>query len=432
MDERIKELVEFTRDKYGLGDYFLYDYELHRSMTIFKETVYTLRMDWFPNHEVNWDDEESTPIGAACIEIDVHSKKPKSIIFVKGVSYADDQRRLDASKRDELVEWIESVTGLTYGKQFEFWKEEEGDVHFKECVDGVAVSPSGSIHIKLDEEGKLTFFSVNGQFPMDGFIERNQFALSLKQQPIMELAKKQLKLVEFPMMKEKKCVLAYAMEEIYVRNDGIRTIPFDVIVDVRSYLPVNQLLEWDNEVKEGQPPFERRPITYKEEIHPDQAFQLEEHPDVKKLEPDEMSKCIEACKGLLRQKYPNDSGEWVVSSLHREKGYIQAILRRVGHVGHQAQHVFQRKLLIFTDPNRFEVVNDMGNELLIDMYKEFKKADDATVTIDEAYEKLKGKFELKPYYVYDFEEERYVLCGKVDCHYAVKASTGEVVGMNEL
>ena len=41
-------------------------------------------------------------------------------------------------------------------------------------------------------------------------------------------------------------------------------------------------------------------------------------------------------------------------------------------------------------------------------------------------------FELKPYYVYDFEHKQYVLCGKIDCQYGVNAGNGEVISLDDL
>lgn len=66
------------------------------------------------------------------------------------------------------------------------------------------------------------------------------------------------------------------------------------------------------------------------------------------------------------------------------------------------------------------------------MYMELKEVDEIKVTKEKAFEQLKDFIQLTPYYVYDFEEGYYVLCGKLDCQYAVKACNGEIVELSEL
>lgn len=51
---------------------------------------------------------------------------------------------------------------------------------------------------------------------------------------------------------------------------------------------------------------------------------------------------------------------------------------------------------------------------------------------DEAYDKLRGWFELTPVYVYNPGQKKYVLCGKLDCDFAVKATSGVVVELGSL
>lgn len=140
MDHRIEELIEFTREKYGLDQYYLQDWHIRREMTIFNDKVYLLSMEWFPNHIQDWDDEGSNPEGTACIEIDIHSRKVKSAIFVGGISYSD-RVIFDWNNKQEVFNWIEQETGLKYEEQFELWKEEERELQFRGRINGYAFSP---------------------------------------------------------------------------------------------------------------------------------------------------------------------------------------------------------------------------------------------------------------------------------------------------
>ena len=137
-----------------------------------------------------------------------------------------------------------------------------------------------------------------------------------------------------------------------------------------------------------------------------------------------------AVKDFLRQKYSNES--WRLGTkktLHRDKGYIHATLKELNK---QDYRVFQRKIKIMIDAKSLQAVNYMDNKPMLEIYDQFQVPDKATITKEEAYEKLKELFELKPYYVYDFKQKQYILCGKIDCQYGVNASTGEVIPLDDL
>ena len=334
MDNRLQQLVDFTKDKYGLSQYYLQRWDITRTTTIFNETVYKLGMEWFPKSIEDWDDETTNPEGTASIEIDIHSRKIDRVIFVGGKSYADSQKEIVKNK-DEIIKWIEKETGLNYGKQFKIWKEEERELHFKECIESFSVSPSGYIDFRVDEEGKLTLFSSHGQFPSEKLVKQEMYDLSVEQ--VEELTREQLKLVEFPVMEQKKLVFAFAIEEIYVKNDGSSTLPYEFIVDDKDRLQVDKVMEWDYQISK---PFDRKEITLIENVTAEQAFQREPHPDLQPIDEEEIEKCISAMQKFLSQEYTNDSGKWILKSLHRDKVYIQAALK----AEEQLERVFKRKM----------------------------------------------------------------------------------------
>ena len=422
MDKRIEELVNFTKEKYCLHEYYLHTFNFYRSTTIFKDTDYSLSMEWFPNHIKNWDDETYNPEGTVCIEIDIHSRKTKRVVFSKGISSVDGMT-FDLNNRDEIIKWIEKETGLNYGRQFKFWKEEERELHFKECIDGVAVSPSGNIEVKLDTEGRLILFSIYGQFPSEKLVKREKYLLSLEQ--IEKLAEEQFKLFEFPVIEQKKLVPVFAIEEIYIKNNGLSTLPYEFFVDDKFSLQMDKVIEWDDHI---QKTFQSKILSLIENVTPDQAFQCEPHPDLRPITEEEIKKCVSNIKNFLSQEYTNDSGKWALKSLYRDKGYIHATLK----AKEQKERVFKRKMKLFIDAETYQVLNYMDNESFLEMYMELEEAEEIKVAKEESFEKLKDFIELTPYYVFDFEQGYYVLCGKLDCQYAVKANNGEVVELNEL
>ena len=415
MDTRVQELVEYTINKFGLNQYYLENYYFNRTVNSFNETVYTLAMEFFPNHAEK-DDDDLNPDGTVCIEINIENRKFTSVIFVMGKSYTKNGVVFNG-EMEEIIEWVENETGLTYGKHFQIHKEEKGEVYFKACINSISVSPSGWINIKFNEEGKLTLFSVFGEFPSIEVAE--EFSLNLDK--IDHLKKEQIKLINFPSYEEKKLYSIYAVEEIYITNDGTRTIPFEIFKDEK----VDQTIYWEEPLNTS---FERKYINWMGEISAEQAFACEPSPDIFPITELEQEKCISAVRDFLRQEYPNDSGKWVLKSLSREKGYIHATLK----ANSQDNYVFQRKMKVWIDPEHFKVDNYMDNDVMLETFNEFQPSDKGTITKEDAYEMLEEYFELIPTFVYDEKQQQYVLCGKLDCRYGVNAASGEVVSLDEI
>lgn len=205
MDSQLKELIDLAKTTFGLNHYYLQRYEFYRSVNTINETVYTLSMEWFPNHITVHEDDETNPNGAAGIEINVKSRKFTRAIFAGGISYAEDGVKFSHLNMEAIIKWIEDKTGLMYGIQFQLKREQEGELTFMACLDGVDVSPPGYIDIKFNEEGKLTLFSINGQFPSKEPVKEENYSLSLDQ--LEDLKMEQLKLIEYPSYEQKNYIL---------------------------------------------------------------------------------------------------------------------------------------------------------------------------------------------------------------------------------
>lgn len=421
MDKRIKEWIDATQQTFGLDNYYLQSYELYREVTLLNETDYFLSMEWFPSHVTEWK-EDCNPDGTAVITADLHTRQYRSVIFVGGKSFAKGMPFQHAD-RNAVIQWIEAEAGIVSGEQFCLEKEREGEYHFTECIDGVPLSPGGQIELRFDPEGKLTFYSVYGPFPARSLLQEEDYSLTLE--AVEPLARKQLKLLELPLLEEQRIIPVYGLEEIYIANDGSSTIPFEINRDTGMRVNINKTMTWEQPNSE---PCEKVEMVLHETVTIEQAEAREPHPDSFPITEAEQAECIAAVEAGLRQLYPQDSGQWVLKTLQRERGYIQAVLRQKT----PSKRVFQRKLLLFMDPRQYKVINVMDNEPMLSMFDEFQLEETIAVSHEEAYDKLKGLLELTPVYVYDPEQKKYVLCGKLDCHYAVIASSGDVVEMNSL
>lgn len=422
VDQRIQTLIDETKTKFGLEDYDLARHELHREVNMFNETVYTLSMEWFPKHVQINEDADFNPDGTAVIEIELHSKRYKHVIFVGGKCYANGIK-MERINLEEVIKWIERETGFTYGKQFLLRKEQERKYQFHSCVNGVFVSPGGSIEIEFDSSGNLILFTVDGQFPAPEMVKEETYTLTMEK--IENIAKSQLKLVEFPITEKETFCPVYAVEEIYVTNDRLSTIPFEEAFDGRPHIKIDKTMYWESPANQS---YIEQKIKFQEDITAEQAFMREPSPDSKPISKADQEQCIHAVQILLSQKYTNDSGKWILKTLHRDMGYIHATLTKID----EKRSIFQRKLTVIIDPNRFQPVNFIDNKPMIEMFNHYQKSEKVTITKEEAYEKLKDKFELKPCYVYNFDEKKYVLCGKLDCQYGVYATNGDIVSLDGL
>ncbi|WP_117149097.1 MULTISPECIES: hypothetical protein [Paraliobacillus] len=427
MDKRIQELIDRTKIKFSLDNYYLQNYSLNRNVDIFNATSYTLLMEWFPKHITELEDDDSNPDGTAVIEIDVNTHKFNRVIFVMGKTYANNGISFANLDTKAIIKWIEQETGLIYGKQFQLDKEEDGKLYFKEGIDGVAVSTAGYIDIKYNKEGQLIFFAVDGQFSSKEMIKEETYTLTLKE--VKHLAMEQLKLVEFPADEQQKPIPVYAVEEIYNTNDGTTTIPFKFIVDVRSYLKIDKAIFWNDPIDK---PFDMKEISLTEDdISVEQAFSREPSPASFPITKEEEEKCLLAVEKLSRQEYPDDTGKWILKTLNRDQGYIHAVVR--AEPQDNPLFLFQRKLVIIIDAKSLQAINYIDNKPLLEMYTDqFQATDKVTLTQEEAFEKIEELFELKPYYVYDFEQKKYLLCGKLDCQYGVHAGSGKVISLSDL
>ena len=92
------------------------------------------------------------------IEVNLNTGKFESAIFVMGKNFAKDGVTFANCNTKTIIKWVEQETGLIYGKQFQLNKEEEGEIHFKECFEGIAVSPSGSIEVEFNRERRTYLF----------------------------------------------------------------------------------------------------------------------------------------------------------------------------------------------------------------------------------------------------------------------------------
>ncbi|MGJ9458303.1 hypothetical protein [Oceanobacillus sp. CF4.6] len=421
MNEKLQEIIDLTAETFHLDHYFLKRHHIFQEQSNMQEPSYILNMEWFPK-DADETDEDYNPSGTASIDVDLHSKLVKRIIFVNGENKTD-AHFPPAASTELAIEWIEKETGLEFGRQFKLIHEEEKELLFQAAVDNVAVFPSGSIEIEHNEEGKLSLFSVDGIFPNEDQLNWEPFALTAEQ--IGPIVKSQSKLLEIPLENEEKWEPIFGTATVFVTNDGKRTISFEEVESPRSFKQKDVLLEWQEPIQER---FSKREIDLSLEATLEEVFNVEKAPANEVLTMDDQQHAQRASRDFLRSEFPNDSGKWKLTGLWREKGYIFAQLKPAA----PDARVIDRKIKLIIDEKNYQPVNYTDNSIILDMFEHFEKAEDPKLTKEEAFEKLREHIEITPVYVFDKRQNRYILCGKIDCEYGVNAVTGDVVLLNEI
>src|SRR5699024_522510 len=181
---------------------------------------------------------------------------------------------------------------------------------FQGCIDSIPVSPASSIEVKIDQEGKLLRFLVLGDFPSPQDAHLESYTLSLDD--IEEIQRQQLTLHDYPLFEKEKMISIYALEEIYITNNQLTTIPFSPITDTKPLIEINELLDWEKPIEEA---FAGKSLQIEEDVSIEQALAKEASPDVAPITEEEQALIKEAVTKFLRQEYPSDSGKWNLHTL---------------------------------------------------------------------------------------------------------------------
>ncbi|WP_111291945.1 hypothetical protein [Bacillus safensis] len=425
MNANIQQLIDQTKAKFGLDLYYLKRHRFHRDVNMFNETVYTLNMEWFPSHESEPEDDDLNPDGTAGIDVNLNTGQVETVIFVMGKTFAKNGVTFESPYPAHVIQWIEQETGLIYEEHFHKYHEEKGELLLEEKVDGVTVTPSGRIDVKWNEHGQLIHFSHHGPFMAKKRLKAEEYVLSIDM--IENLAKQQVRRFDWPSFEQNRIRPIYALEEIYVKNDGTGNIPLEIGRE-SQWIHMHQIMEWNEPLNKA---FEKKELNFHEDITAEQAFSLEPSPDTFPISKEEQAECIKAVRTFLAQNYSKDTGKWVLKTLYREHGYIHAILKTNEQEGCE----FMDKIMIFIDTSSFEAVNYIDKKEMFQVcgiLNPSQAASEITVSKKEGFEKLRERLELTPIYVYDDVQKQYVLCGKLDCHDGVDAVSGEVFSLKDL
>lgn len=421
MNEKVGELIDKTREKFNLNNYYLKQYQFFKEKNPRKETVFILNMEWFPNGSQS-EGHGLNPPGTISIDVDFHTNKLRNIGFVMGVNEIE-AGLPESNDIETAIKWVEKETGLKYGRQFQLAETVETRLTFLATADDIPVFPAGLITLEFNEEGKLSHYAIDGNFPPADRVHAETFALT--KAGTKDILKTQFQLLEVPIVDEEKWKKIYVLASCFITNDGKQILPYEAVETIDpAFVPLHEVLQWNKPIEKS---FQTQDIDLSTEVTEEEAIAGNKE-QTKPLTEEDVEIAVKQTQDYLQSIQPEASGKWKITSIHREKAYLFAVLKPVK----EETRIINRKLTIILDGQTFEPVNHVDNDLLLETFKHFEKAVPAEITIEEAFEKLYRAIELTPVYVYDKESEQYKLCGKVDSELAIDAETGELLNMESL
>lgn len=420
MDARLQKIVEEAHIKFGLENYQLGTSEIYKERDIRGKAFYNFTMEWYPLESVESLEEDLNPDGTAIIEYHIQKEQFTDVTFVQGKSFST-VTQFPNKTVEEVSAWLEEVWGNNFQHAFKFVEEDANSFQFvSSAVEGVGMSPSITIEVKFDDEGKLISYYTPGLNEVGEGIRKSSFTLTLEE--IESLVKKQLQLVHYPSEIENRFKPIYAMEEVFVTVEDARVIPF--MDDERTQVQIDEVIEWIGTSTEE---IKREVIPVLRIASADEAFGNVDVETALKLTAEQIEQSKIVVRNVFSSEYAEENGLWQLEHLRFEReNFIEAHCRKNDEAA-----PFERKAVVFIDPENMSVINVVDNEALFEIIDTFDPAEPVVVTHEEAFEKLISYIGLDPTYVYDIETGQYVLCGLLDAAEGVDAVTGEIVSLAE-
>lgn len=412
-----KDLISHIQDKYQLNDYVLHESFYHREK-IHVETQYSFETCWFPINHGSWSEDESDPDGAIQIQVDTTTKQTTSI-HVQGAETIHSVPN-DLRDSDIRIAWLEQELGMTFEKQFMLLTHQDSLYQYVSCHNGIRLSPGLFISLELTDDGALDSFSMFGTPALSNKYSTEPFTLSPIQ--ITPIISEQLRFCSFPNEHQRK--LAYAVEEIFVSQDGSHTYPFSD--PDTSSVALNEIVTWD---KPSTFSYTRKLIKRRDAVTALDAEAQTPHPDSRPLTDEMLETCQSIAVELIAAEYPEESGAWTIQEIYRDFPFINVIVRRTHD---DPTFTYKRRLTILLMEETYEVSLLVDNESIIALYYDSAQPLPNSVPEEVIRHALTPYLTLKPYYVFDQTLDQYVLCGLLDSNHAYLPATNEVVLLRDL
>lgn len=416
MDKKVTELIEYSRELCGLEDYTFKAYHIFYHLNV----GYTFCTEWIPSHLNTSTHTGENPTGAAIVEIHLQDRTLQRLVFVKNASFASDGV-LPSPNKDELFPWMEKITKLVYGSQFQLVKETDQSFTFHVCIDHIPLAPRSDIEVQFNQAGQLMLFSIDGTLPREEEVDWEPYALtSDKTDPILSSLCRE---IVAPIEKTESWERYFVIDKVFISNYNMEIIPESAVNEHPVYLQKNLILQWTGKTNDT---FTKEKISVKTDFTWNDVFSDEENPNQVPIPQEDEQLFINEATRILQIEYPQESGEWRLIALYKEHNHVIAEIQPT-----HSESAFARKIKIFMNDSA-HAVNLVDNKLLFQLLENFTPADSSQITKDEAFKQLADHIKVEPAYVYNRKTKHYEIHGEVICPYAVNAKTGELVDSGEI
>lgn len=416
MDKRIETVLEEVKTSLGLKQFVLHTHSLSLSkeMSAFGGFDILLTADWLPPAAKAPKGDDILPDGSVSTRYSLRYQQLQNASTQGEQSFADPI----AANEEEFLTWMQQQTGFGSGNTIVLTNRTRNGIDGDVLHQQIPVQSDGFLELQWDESGRL----LECILPILGTNKFEEGPFSMTLEAIEPLVRQQLTAVRLPIEDEARFSDYYAIDEVFVAQDGM-VLPY--YPEEQSAHYPRQVLQWKTSSSLQFDKMSLQPFS--SEVSSEEAFAILNHPK-NFLTEDAVKLCIQSATEFLSAKLPKESGEWEVYRVMQQPGNIEVVCRKLGEIGGP----LRREILIMLSKDTYEVMNFMDSTELEHLFEGFTQPRVKTVSQEEAFEKMISYITLEPRYVYHQLSGTYKLCGLLDAEECVDAGTGELKLLNDL
>ncbi|MTH53992.1 hypothetical protein GKZ89_11295 [Bacillus mangrovi] len=417
------EILDQMIEEFRLRGFTPGEATVRRELKVNRETHYFLSVGWYPEGTAP-DEEELNPDGTIFIEYHLNSGKYTSFLIVGGCDLRNNPAALQAAGKEEAIRWAERKTGLTYKEHFILSKEaadgEEIEYKFTKTYDGTPIFMQGLFSLTLKKDGTIIGFQLEPGYPDKTLFSKAAKDLQWYENTLLN----QLVLLPYPDAKQKAYVQVYAVEEVFLNENGTAVLPFEFSESRMLGVYPEKILTWNKTESAITPFVNKRALIERDLPEWEDALRNKPHPDAAPITDGEEESVIQAAAGHLQKYRPDESGKWILRNICRDHSRLTAHLYPVN-----PSALFEKLVYLLEGT---EIVHEIDTSMMNEALKEFASPAPVAVSKKEAAENLRPHVLTKPYWVWDSKTGLYQKLWMLDSKHLVLAASGEIISENDL
>lgn len=410
---------------------------IRQQLSLLCETEYLIELEWLPESWKREGADERNPPGTVTVVLDARTRGLCSYHTVRH----DEPKSRDSDVNTPAVtlqaakacawQWIERFAGLTEkAGSVELASENQDQralsFYFRQTREGIPFYPSMLLHIKVGRDGQVISYANYGTTHAADISFRG-----LPGDPppspvqVRQAALEAFELIYAPESSELPSWL-YGVEETFLDAATGDKKPYELQAPYQGTPPLNRPLLWDKDKQAQEKTYthdQSRALIGERMERAAASSELRDaiidweavHPDAEPISPDEVERVYESICVWGHQKYPGESGQWMLGRVLRKSGLLVAVLERNNR---EYRAAFRTKVLI--DPDSFAVISDIS-------FGDLPRKPEELLTKEQAFNKIADTVTSKPYYVWEEQKREYRLMYLIDCPFVIDACSGERV-----